>query len=87
MVGTYVIYLDIGRDDYDDYDDGESRDEDNWVIYRYPSVDTMKLRKTLKNMGKVLPKIVKNSIFSKIKLPGLLMKNRASFPTNICPVF
>ena len=24
MYGTYVIYLDIGRDDYDDYDDGES---------------------------------------------------------------
>ena len=28
MLGTHVIYLDIGRDNYDDYDDGESSDED-----------------------------------------------------------
>ena len=27
MFGTYVMYLDIGRDD-DDYDDGESCNED-----------------------------------------------------------
>ena len=57
------------------------------VIYRYASVDTMKLRKNLKNMGNVLAKIVKKSIFSKIKLAGLLMKKRASFPLKICPVF
>ena len=47
----------------------------------------MKLRKTLKNMSNVLAKIVKKSIFSKIKLAGLLMKKRASYPTKICPVF
>ena len=28
LLGTYIIYLDIWRDDYDDYDDGESSDED-----------------------------------------------------------
>ena len=28
MLGTYVIYLDIGSDDYDDYDEGEPSDED-----------------------------------------------------------
>ena len=33
----------------------------------YPSVNTVKLRKTLKNMGNVLEKIVKKSIFNKIK--------------------
>ena len=47
----------------------------------------MKLRKTLKNMGNVVAKFVKKSIFSKIKLAGLLMKKRASFPTKTCPVF
>ena len=33
MLGTYVIYLDIGRDDYDYYDDGESSDEDYYEKY------------------------------------------------------
>ena len=28
MFRTYVMYLDIGRDDDDDYDDGESNNED-----------------------------------------------------------
>ena len=28
MLGTYVMYLDIGRDDDDDYDDGECSNED-----------------------------------------------------------
>ena len=28
MLGTYVIYLDIGRGDYDDYDGEESSGED-----------------------------------------------------------
>ena len=28
MFGTYFMYLDIGRDDDDDYDDGESSNED-----------------------------------------------------------
>ena len=28
MLGTYVIYPDIGRDGYNDYDDGESSNED-----------------------------------------------------------
>ena len=28
MFGTYVMYLDIGRDDEDDYDHGESSNED-----------------------------------------------------------
>ena len=28
MFGTYVMYLDIGRDDDDDYDDGKSINED-----------------------------------------------------------
>ena len=53
----------------------------------YPSVGTMKLGKTLKNMGNVLAKIVKKSIFSKIKLTSLLVKKRASFPSKNCPVF
>ena len=47
----------------------------------------MKLGKTLKNMGNVLAKIVKKSIFSKIKLTSLLVKKRASFPSKNCPVF
>ena len=34
----------------------------------------MKLGKILKNMGKVFSKIVKKSIFSKMKLTSLLMK-------------
>ena len=33
----------------------------------YPSVDTVKLGKTLKNMGSILAKIVKKFIFSKMK--------------------
>ena len=28
MFGTYIMYLDIGRDDEDDYDHGESSNED-----------------------------------------------------------
>ena len=28
MFGTYVVYLDIGKDDDDNYDDGESSKED-----------------------------------------------------------
>ena len=28
MFGTYVMHLDIGRDDDDDYDDEESSNED-----------------------------------------------------------
>ena len=28
MFGTYVMYLDIERDDDEDYDDGESSNED-----------------------------------------------------------
>ena len=32
-----------------------------------PLLDTIKLGKTLKNMGNVLAKIVKKSIFSKMK--------------------
>ena len=28
MFGIYVMYLDIRRDDEDDYDDGESSNED-----------------------------------------------------------
>ena len=28
MFGTYVMYLDIGKDDVDKYDDGESSNED-----------------------------------------------------------
>ena len=47
----------------------------------------MKLGKTLKNMGNALAKIVEKSIFSKMKLTGLLMKKRASFPSKYCPVF
>ena len=47
----------------------------------------MKLGKTLKNMGNVLAKIVKKSIFSKMKHTGLLMKKRASFPSKIFHVF
>ena len=48
----------------------------------------MKLGKTLKNMSKGAPaKIVKKSNFSKMKLTGLLMKKRASFPSKICSVF
>ena len=43
---------------------------------RYPSVDTVKLGKTLKNMGDVLAEIA-----------GLLMKKHTSFPSKICPVF
>ena len=47
----------------------------------------MKLGKTLKNMGNVLAKIMKKSIFSKMKLTSLLMKKQASFPSQICPAF
>ena len=50
-------------------------------------IDIMKLGKTLKNMGNVLAKIVKKSIFSKMKLTGLLMKKRTSFPSKIFHVF
>ena len=35
---------------------------------RYPSVDTVKLGKTLKNMGNFFAKIVKKFIFNKTKL-------------------
>ena len=34
---------------------------------RYPSVDTVKSGKTLKNIGNVLAKIVKKSVFIKMK--------------------
>ena len=50
-------------------------------------IGIMKLGKTLKNMGNVLAKIVKKSIFSKMKLTGLLMKKRTSFPSKILHVF
>ena len=50
-------------------------------------IGIMKLGKTLKNMGNVLAKIVKKSIFSKMKLTGLLMKKRTSFPSKIFHVF
>ena len=54
---------------------------------KYPSVNMVKLGKTLKNKSNVLGKIVKNPVFSKMKLSGLLMKKGASFPSKICPVF
>ena len=54
---------------------------------RYPSVNTGKLGKTLKNMSNFLGKNMKKSVFSKMKLAGLLMKERISFPSKICPVF
>ena len=54
---------------------------------RYPSVDTVKLGKTLKNMDNVLAKIVKKSIFSKMEIADLLIKKLASFPSKICSVF
>ena len=47
MLGRYVMYLEIGRADDDDYDDGESSNEDYYKGIR-------KLGKTLKNMCKVL---------------------------------
>ena len=47
----------------------------------------MKLGKTLKDMGNVPAKIVKKSIFSKMKLTSLLLKKRALFPSKICPIF
>ena len=47
----------------------------------------MKLGKTPKNMGNVLAKIVKKSIFGKMKLTSLLMKKRVSILSKICPVF
>ena len=58
-----------------------------WRGPRYSSVDTVKLEKTLKNMGNVLAKIAKNSIFNEMKLAGSLMKKRALFPSKTCPVF
>ena len=54
---------------------------------RYPSVDTVKLEKTLKNMSNILAKIVKKSIFSKIKLANLPMKKCTSIRSKICPAF
>ena len=50
-------------------------------------IGIIKLGKTLKKMGNVLAKIVKKSIFSKMKLAGLLMKKRTSFPSKIFHVF
>ena len=47
----------------------------------------MKFGKTLKNMSNIEAKIVKKFIFSKMKIIGLLMKKRASFPSKICPAF
>ena len=47
----------------------------------------MKLEKTLKNMSNILAKIVKKSIFSKIKLVNLPMKKRTSIRSKICPAF
>ena len=41
-----------------------------------PSTGTMKLRKTLKNMGNLLAKIVEKSIFSKMKLTILLARSK-----------
>ena len=58
-----------------------------WRGPRYPSVDTVKLEKTLKNMGNALAKIVKKTIFSEMKFAGSLIKKHASFPLKISPVF
>ena len=58
-----------------------------WRGPRYSSVDTVKLEKTLKNMGNVLAKIAKNSIFNEMKLVGSLMKKHALFRSKTCPVF
>ena len=33
MLGTYVMYLDIGRDDGDDCNNGEPRDEDYYASF------------------------------------------------------
>ena len=51
-----------------------------WRGPRYSSVDTVKLEKTLKNMGNVPAKIAKKSIFNELKLAGSLMKKHVSFP-------
>ena len=53
---------------------------------RYPSVDTVKLEKTLKNMSNIFTKIVKKSIFIEIKLAGSLIKKHTSFPLKTGPV-
>ena len=57
MLGRYVMYLEIGRADDDDYDDGESSNEDYYKGIR-------KLGKTLKNMCKVLAMLWWEKIFS-----------------------
>ena len=44
-------------------------------------------RKDSPNMANVLAKVVKKSIFSKLKLTGLVIKKCASFPSKICPIF
>ena len=54
---------------------------------RYSHADVVKLGKALENLRYVLAKIVRKAIFSKMKLAGLLMKKRASFPSKICPIF
>ena len=88
MLGAYVTYLDIGKKTIAIImRERISRRRLLWAIYRYPFVHTMELRKALKNMGKVLAKIAKKSVFSKMKLSGLLMKKRTSFPSKICLVF
>ena len=47
----------------------------------------MKLGKPLKKYGQRPCKNCEKSIFSKMKLTGLLIKKCASFPSKICPVF
>ena len=47
----------------------------------------MKLGKTLKNMNSVLAKVVRKSVFGKLKFAGSLMKKRSLFPSKICPIF
>ena len=43
-----------------------------WRGFKIPTVDTVKLGKTLKNMNNVLAKIVKKFIFSKMKFALLV---------------
>ena len=45
MLGTYVMYLDIGRDDDDDCNNGESRDEDYQSHLQIPLCRHYEIRK------------------------------------------
>ena len=88
MFGTYVMYLDIGRDNTMIMITENLATKITINNQHIPLCRYYEIRKNFQNHGQgPCKKTVKICIFSKMKLTSLLMKKYALFPSKFCPAF